>query len=91
VRAKLGARELEDSEIVDGLSHHVVRLDSRRINVRDVVILQRCCEPQPRSSRPSQQGLGLELYVAFEIGRAHGGELKVEQTRFTFRMPRWLR
>jgi len=39
--------------------------------------------------------LGLELYIAFEIARAHGGELKVtstvEQTRFTFRMPRWRR
>ena len=42
--------------------------------------------------RPSQQGLGLGLYIASEIARAHGGTLTVastgEQTRFTLRMPR---
>jgi len=41
--------------------------------------------------RPSQQGLGLGLYIAAEIARAHGGALEVastpEQTVFTFRMP----
>ncbi len=38
-----------------------------------------------------QQGLGLGLYIAAEIARAHGGELGVEsdaaETRFTFSMP----
>jgi K+-sensing histidine kinase KdpD len=37
------------------------------------------------------QGLGLGLYVAAEIARAHGGRLTVtstpEETRFTFQMP----
>ena len=37
------------------------------------------------------QGLGLGLYIASEIARAHGGTLdvnsSVEETRFTFRMP----
>ena len=41
--------------------------------------------------RPSQQGLGLGLYIASEIARAHGGTLDVastaDETRFTFRMP----
>lgn len=38
--------------------------------------------------RPSQQGLGLGLYIASEIARAHGGDIVVsstqEETRFTF-------
>jgi signal transduction histidine kinase len=40
---------------------------------------------------PNQQGLGLGLYIASEIARAHGGAIEVtstaEETRFTFRMP----
>lgn len=41
--------------------------------------------------RPSQQGLGLGLYIASEIARAHDGTIDVTsdevQTCFTFRMP----
>lgn len=41
--------------------------------------------------RPNQDGLGLGLYIAAEIARAHGGTIEVSsdhaQTRFTFRMP----
>jgi sigma-B regulation protein RsbU (phosphoserine phosphatase) len=41
--------------------------------------------------KQSLQGLGLGLYIAFEIARAHGGTLDVrssqDETRFTFRMP----
>lgn len=39
----------------------------------------------------SQQGLGLGLYIASEIAKAHGGELTAtstpEETRFTLRIP----
>jgi signal transduction histidine kinase len=43
------------------------------------------------SASAGQQGLGLGLYIASEIARAHDGSLTVEssaeETRFTFRMP----
>jgi phosphoserine phosphatase RsbU/P len=43
------------------------------------------------NARASKQGLGLGLYIASQIAKAHGGELTVrsttEETRFTFRMP----
>jgi signal transduction histidine kinase len=54
--------------------------------------LDRLFRPFTRGAiRPNQQGLGLGLYIASEIARAHGGTLHVsstpEETRFTFRMP----
>ena len=43
--------------------------------------------------RPSRNGLGLGLYIASEIARAHDGTLDVTsneaETRFTFSMPKW--
>ncbi|HLM57572.1 MAG TPA: ATP-binding protein, partial [Pyrinomonadaceae bacterium] len=52
----------------------------------------RLFQPFSRASEgPGQQGLGLGLYIASEIARAHGGSLDVsstsEETRFTFRIP----
>ena len=48
-------------------------------------------KPFTRGDRPSQQGLGLGLYIASEIARAHGGTLDVvsadDATTFIFRMP----
>jgi signal transduction histidine kinase len=49
-------------------------------------------QPFSRASvEPGQQGLGLGLYIASEIARAHEGSLMVkssqDETRFTFRIP----
>ena len=56
------------------------------------VALKRLFLPFSRGDvEPNQQGLGLGLYIASEIARAHGGTIEVtstaEETRFTFRMP----
>ena len=52
----------------------------------------RLFEPFSRAEYgPGKQGLGLGLYIASEIARAHGGTLDVVseagETRFVFRMP----
>ena len=54
--------------------------------------LERLFRPFTRGAiQVNQQGLGLGLYIAAEIARAHGGMLDVAsspaETRFTFRMP----
>ena len=55
-------------------------------------VRQKLFQPFVRASvRRNRQGLGLGLYIASEIARAHDGTLEVsstaEETRFTFRMP----
>lgn len=56
-------------------------------------VRQRLFEPYFRgtSHAGSQEGLGLGLYIVFEIARAHGGTVDVvsdeAETRFTFRLP----
>jgi signal transduction histidine kinase len=52
----------------------------------------RLFQPFTRSAaRPHQQGLGLGLYIAAQIAKAHGGEMHVAsdagETVFTFAMP----
>ena len=56
------------------------------------VAMARLFSPYERGAvRPSQQGLGLGLYIASEIARAHGGTLTVsstpDETCFTLRIP----
>jgi signal transduction histidine kinase len=54
--------------------------------------LDKLFQPFTRGAEnPGHQGLGLGLYIASEIARAHGGELTAtstpDETRFVFRMP----
>jgi len=54
--------------------------------------MERLFQPFFRGTvRPSQEGLGLGLYIASEIAQAHSGEIAVRSTpaeiRFTFSMP----
>ncbi len=56
------------------------------------VAMERLFHPFSRGDvRPSQQGLGLGLFISAEIAKAHHGTLDVtsspEETRFTFHMP----
>src|SRR5690349_1850548 len=53
--------------------------------------MEKLFEPYTRGDRPSQQGLGLGLYIASQIAKAHGGTLTAtstpHETRFVFAMP----
>ncbi|MDQ0396011.1 GAF domain-containing sensor histidine kinase [Labrys monachus] len=55
-------------------------------------IMENLFEPFVRASyQPTLRGVGLGLYIASEIAKAHGGTLEAksspEETRITFRMP----
>jgi signal transduction histidine kinase len=55
-------------------------------------VMERLFAPFQRGEiRPGQQGLGLGLYIAAEVAKAHGGTLEATsdagRTRFTFQMP----
>jgi signal transduction histidine kinase len=53
--------------------------------------LARLFMPFVRGEHASEKGLGLGLYIASEIAKAHGGALTASsspaETCFTFRMP----
>ena len=58
----------------------------------DEVVAKQLFQPFFRGNgRSANQGLGLGLYIASEIARAHGGKIEVasskEETRFTLRIP----
>nr|WP_250813138.1 PAS domain-containing protein [Neorhizobium tomejilense] len=54
-------------------------------------VMQRLFQPFYRGGDTNKQGLGLGLYIAGEIAKAHGGELRAtsdtSRTCFTFTMP----
>lgn len=56
-----------------------------------VFVLESLFQPFTHGAHPERKGLGLGLYIAAEIARAHGGSLDVlstpVETRFTFQMP----
>ena len=58
----------------------------------DEIVAQQLFQPFFRgNAHSSNQGLGLGLYIASEIARAHGGKITVasskEETRFTLHIP----
>ncbi len=67
-----------------------IAVSNRGKSMSDEVIA-RLFEPFVREqTRPSQEGLGLGLFICAEIARAHGGEMSAEsaggQTTFRFRL-----
>lgn len=80
---------LVQAKTADGTFHLSV---TNRGDAIPAHVAQNLLKPFVRvTSKPSQQGLGLGLYIASEIARAHGGSLTVSSddtaTCFTFRMP----
>jgi signal transduction histidine kinase len=78
-----------EARVVDGY------LELRTVNGGEPILpsaMARLFTPFARGEgRPDQQGLGLGLYIASQIAKAHGGTLAAtstpEETVFTFRMP----
>lgn len=61
-------------------------------NAISAAAMERLFQPFYRGQvRPSLQGLGLGLFIASEIAKAHGGKLEVisddDETRFSLRVP----
>lgn len=73
---------------IDGIFELAVTNQGEPISAK---AMQNLFKPYTRGDRPSQQGLGLGLYIASQIAHAHGGTLKAfsgpEETRFVFEMP----
>lgn len=84
-----GAPVRAEARIVDG------HLELRTVNGGEPIppsAMERLFAPFSRGEvRPGQEGLGLGLYIAAQIAKAHGGTLTAsstpDETTFLFRMP----
>jgi phosphoserine phosphatase RsbU/P len=89
--------------LTHGASDKPIKIEARTDNGTFQLTVSNTGEPIPATARerlfepffradvlPSQQGLGLGLYIVSEIARAHDGTIDVSsdasETRFTFRM-----
>ena len=105
-RARLGqlTSNLLSNAITHGSAERPILLEARTEDDRFILSVANAGKPIPAelrdnlfqpffrgSARPSRQGLGLGLFIAAEIAKAHDGTIEVtssaEETRFTFTMP----
>ncbi len=106
-RGRLGqlASNLLFNAVTHGANDQPIRFDARIQDSHFILSVSNCGEPIPDDvreslfqpffrggSRPSRNGLGLGLFIASEIAKAHDGTLEVfstaKETRFTLTMPR---
>lgn len=91
--------------VTHGSPNHPLRFEAKTNEKEFVLSVANAGKPIPPETRnrlfqpffrgefrPNQNGLGLGLFIASEIAKAHNGTLgassTLEETRFTFRMPR---
>jgi sigma-B regulation protein RsbU (phosphoserine phosphatase) len=95
---------LLSNAVTHGAEGQAIRFEAKTSSDRLILSVANAGEPIPErvreslfqpffrgAARPSRQGLGLGLFIASEIAKAHQGTLEVnsnaEETRFTFQMP----
>jgi sigma-B regulation protein RsbU (phosphoserine phosphatase) len=105
-RPRLGqlTSNLLSNAVTHGSTERPIRLDAYTEGGRFILSVANAGEPIPDevraqlfqpffrgATRPSRQGLGLGLFIAAEIAKAHDGAIDVvstaDETRFTFSMP----
>ncbi len=106
-RGRIGqlASNLLSNAVTHGASDRPIQFAAQTVDDRFEMVVANGGEPIPEdvrselfrpffrgAARPSRNGLGLGLFIASEIAKAHDGTLEVsstdEETRFTFSMPR---